>query len=210
MFAIYNIQGRAFRDSMEALKRVRQPHSAEKVDSEQGITQDETVVIQGVDSSVETDKIGSITDNQGIQAYRQMVHANEKTVIVHAHKIMTHPVSTLLSNISVKEAYEDFEKYGYNQFPVLAPQLDLIGMANRLQVTQAFHNNPQQKLSELMTEEIITADPISDVRRIAQVMHEYNLSAMPVVNAQDELVGLISKTDILKALITDPPLSLWA
>lgn len=210
MFAIYNIQGRAFRDNMEALKKVKNPHAVQRVDSQQDTAQDETIVIQGVDRSTNTEQIGSVVDKTGIDAYRKMLHANEKTVIVHAHQIMTHPVTTLVSNITATQAFEDFEKYGFNQFPVMTPQMKLIGMIDRANVMQAYYETPLKTLAELINEEVITADPVSDVRRIAQVMHEYKLSAIPIVNDQDKLVGLISKTDILKALITDPPLSLWA
>lgn len=210
MFAIYNIQGRAFRDSMEALKKVRRPHSAEAVDSQQNTTQDETIVIQGTAQAESSPQANGVHGSQGIQAYRQMLHANEKTVIVHAYQIMTHPVSTLLGSLTVVEAYEEFEKYSYNQFPVFTSQLDLIGMVSRVQVLSAYQETPLKTLAEIIEDDIITADPVSDVRRIAQVMHEYKLSAIPIVNDQDKLVGLVSKTDILKALIMDPPLSMWA
>ena len=64
-------------------------------------------------------------------------------------------------------------------------------------------------MSTIMTSEAITADPVTDVRRIAQVMLSYHLSAVPVVDEQDALIGLVSRSDILRAVTSDPPLSLW-
>jgi acetoin utilization protein AcuB len=60
-----------------------------------------------------------------------------------------------------------------------------------------------------MTAEVINADPVTDVRRIARVMLSYHLSAIPVVDEQDALIGLVSRIDILRAVTSEPPLSLW-
>lgn len=204
MFAIYNINGRAFRDNLETLRRVRQPDSVLDTQVQADVAQDETIVIQGSDDQY------SLGDQSKVNAYRKMVHANERMVIVHAYQIMTHPVKTLTSNISITEAYEEFEKYGVNQFPVYTPQLQLQGMVTRFQALQAMQQTPSAPLSTIISADVITADPVSDIRRVASVMTDYQLSAVPVVNEDDKLVGIVSKTDIVKALVQDPPLSLWA
>ena len=204
MFAIYNINGRTFRDNLEALKKVRKPHLVDATQDQRDTAQDETIVIQG------TGTTEALSDRNKVNAYRQMLHANEKTVLVHAYQIMSHPVKTLTSNITVRQAYEEFEKYGVSQFPVYTPQLKLIGMITRLQIVQAMLQPNNPTLDTLLEGDVITADPVSDIRRVAKVMYDYRLTAIPVVNEDDLLVGIISKTDILKALTQDPPLSLWA
>jgi CBS domain-containing protein len=206
MFAIYNIQGRAFRDSLEALQRVRKPDKVFEAELKQNVSQDETTVVQGLGSS----EPPTPANAKSIASYRQMLDANERTVIVHAYQLMTHPVLTIYANKSLKEAFELFENSAVNQLPVVSPQLDIVGMLNRNDVIKAYYMKSQSILSELMKPEVITVDPISDVRRVAKVLHEYQQSALPVVNEQDHLVGIITKTDILKALIKDPPISLWA
>ena len=58
---------------------------------------------------------------------------------------------------------------------------------------------------------VVTADPASDVRRIARVMLEYHVPALPVVDEQTHaLVGIVSRGDVLRCVVTDPPLTLWA
>ena len=61
-----------------------------------------------------------------------------------------------------------------------------------------------------MSQEVITADPVSDIRRIAQVMQEYHLDGVPIVDEQDALIGIVSRNDILRAVINDPPLTMWS
>ena len=59
------------------------------------------------------------------------------------------------------------------------------------------------------TTPVVSADPITDIRRIAWVMLEHQVDGVPIVNEMQVLVGFVSRSDILRAIITDPPLSLW-
>ncbi len=203
MFAIYNTQGRAFRDSLEALKQIRQPHAVREPLIQADVYQDETLAIQGIRAEEAS------ANAKSIATYRKMLHANERTVIVHAYQLMTHPVKTIYSSATVADAYQEFAQHKVNQFPVVSPQLELIGMINRTEIIDANYQTPDKTLAEIIDNEIITADPVSDIRRVATVLHEYQLGALPIVNEQDHLVGIISKTDILKALMNEPPISLW-
>lgn len=202
MFAIYNTQGRTFRDRLEALKKVKQPQQVADIPLKQDLSYDETNIIQGSTSE-------QIANARNIATYRKMLHVNDRSVIVHAYQIMSHPVATINADISVKQAQEYFQNNLYNQLPVLTPQMHLVGLLTRMQVMQAYYQKPQIALAELISNDVITADPVSDIRRVASVMYDYKLPALPIVNEQDHLVGIVSKTDILKALMNDPPVSLW-
>jgi CBS domain-containing protein len=50
---------------------------------------------------------------------------------------------------------------------------------------------------------------VTDIRRIASVMLTHGVAGVPIVNQSSQLVGFISRSDILQAVVTDPPLSLW-
>ena len=70
-------------------------------------------------------------------------------------------------------------------------------------------NESGKTVADAMSAPVIAADPITDVRRIAKVMLDYQQSAVPITNDQDELIGLVSRSNILQAAASDPPLSLW-
>jgi CBS domain-containing protein len=65
-------------------------------------------------------------------------------------------------------------------------------------------------VADVMTSPVVSTDPITDIRRVARVLLDYKLSGLPVVSEQAELVGIVTRSDILRALVNDPPLSLWA
>jgi acetoin utilization protein AcuB len=62
----------------------------------------------------------------------------------------------------------------------------------------------------LIYQEFISTDPISDIRRVAKVMIDFKHDAIPVVNSNDILVGIVSKTNIINAVSHIPNLKLWA
>ncbi len=53
------------------------------------------------------------------------------------------------------------------------------------------------------------AAQVTDIRRIATAMLERGVAGVPIVSAAGRLVGFVSRSDILRAVVTDPPLSLW-
>jgi len=206
MFAIYNIQGRRFRDNLENLKRVYNPQALKNVNIQTDIAKDETVIIQGIEQQP--------VNKKGLAAYDAMINSNDRAPIFHAYQLMTHPVSTLPLNLPLDEAYQIIKKQPFNHMPVSDAQLQLVGMlslTNMLTFMDTVQNGfiPGSTVQDAMTEEVITADPVSDIRRIASVMTFYNVTSVPIVNEQDHLVGIITRSDLIKAMIKDPPLSLW-
>jgi CBS domain-containing protein len=55
----------------------------------------------------------------------------------------------------------------------------------------------------------VAAVPVTDIRRIAAVMIDKGVDGVPITNETGRLLGFVSRGDILRAVVTDPPLSLW-
>jgi CBS domain-containing protein len=51
--------------------------------------------------------------------------------------------------------------------------------------------------------------PDTELRRVARVLLDSHLPGLPVVDAGGVVVGFISRSDVLQALVHDPPLDLW-
>ena len=48
-----------------------------------------------------------------------------------------------------------------------------------------------------------------NIRRVARVLLDTGLPGLPVVDEQGMVTGFVSRSDILRAVVADPPLDLW-
>lgn len=60
-------------------------------------------------------------------------------------------------------------------------------------------NPAETRVSEIMTAPVITARPEWTLKECSQKMGQHHIHHMPVTDASDELVGIISATDIFRA-----------
>ncbi len=61
--------------------------------------------------------------------------------------------------------------------------------------------DPRRTLAEIMTTDVIQAEPEDDFRRVAELFMKYNLLALPVVTAEGELKGIITADDVIQRLV---------
>jgi CBS domain-containing protein len=66
-----------------------------------------------------------------------------------------------------------------------------------------------QSVSDIMTTPVPSVAPEADIRHVAQVLLDRDLPGLPVVDAEGGVTGFVSRSDILRAVVTDPPLDLW-
>lgn len=60
--------------------------------------------------------------------------------------------------------------------------------------------NPERKVSEVMTREVVTVDPETILGRAARMMVEKHLKRLPVVDGAGKLVGILGRLDILNTI----------
>jgi magnesium transporter len=62
-------------------------------------------------------------------------------------------------------------------------------------------SDPDQPLQEVMETDLITVQPDTDPRHVAEIMARYNLLAVPVVNPEGILEGIVTVDDALDVLL---------
>lgn len=209
MFSIYSTEGRYLRSTMEELRRVRELPASKPL-SPLG----EDTGMQPAEPAGRS--MREAVTPEGIRTYRDTLSVPEREAIVHAYQVMSHPVETVPSTLELADVLRLLRETGYQQLPVLDEKHRLVGLLSERDLMKCLDLDGNalsflqgRAVADVMSAEVITADPVTDVRRVARVMLDYRLSAMPVVDERDTLVGIVSRSDILRGVSNDPPLSLW-
>lgn len=212
MFSVYGVTGQTFRGSLEEFLRVSRVYGGR---SARGIAREgEELGPEMVAAREQT----AARYQQAARAYRDMLQGNlERGPVLHSYQLMTRDVLTLRPEMSVEAAWNALAERGVGQAPVLDKGHRLIGMVTAHDLLKAINIEDGQvrdalslSVADLMTTPVVSTDPVSEVRRVARVLLESHMPGLPVVSEQGELVGIITRSDLLRALVNDPPLSLWA
>ena len=207
MFTIHGVTGQIFSGTLEEMQRV---HDLKQSKSIRAIAH-------------EGDELGGIgTENrrkqeEAEQAYRLMLPKNlERGPLYHANQIMQQQVITVSADDGVAQAWRILRDHGIHQAPVLDSGMRLIGVVSERNLLTAINIDGDQivesmnrRVGQVMTTPIVAAAPVTDIRRIASVMINQEIDGVPITNDQGLLVGFITRGDILRAVVKEPPLSLW-
>jgi len=63
--------------------------------------------------------------------------------------------------------------------------------------------SPSATLRELMHTKLVTVQTNDDHQRVAEVINKYGLLAVPVVNEQGIILGIVTVDDIIDILVPD-------
>lgn len=214
MFAIYNNGSVGFRSTADNLYNIKNTEAPLAVDLKPN---DDTMFEQLVTSKKEEKNKQNTPNKEALSTYKKMANINTSEIIYHVQDIMNTQCINIFKNQTVKNAYDALKEYKVSQIPIISDEKKIIGLINKkiilnllIEDLENVNEILNRKLDDLYLPQVITTDPITDIRRVAKVMLDFKLDAIPVVNEDDIIVGIVSKSDIIRAVSHIPKLQLWS
>ena len=150
--------------------------------------------------------------SKAITGYQQQSEAQHQYEPVNfAEQIMSTKVKYLFEHMSYLDAWGEFRQYRYRHFPVVDKNLLIVGIvSDRDMLTAAATSNPQKiRLREIMKQPVLTASANSQIAEVCQIMFKRHIGALPITDDKNKILGLITRSDILRSMIKHGPIQLW-
>lgn len=136
--------------------------------------------------------IGVIHKNMSIEK-----QANEVKKVKRAENGMILDPVTLSANARVIDALNMMREYSIGGIPVVDKHNKLVGIVTNRDLR--FEKALDKPIREVMTSEnLITTTEFTNFEEAAQILQEFKIEKLPVVNNDYKLVGLITYKDIIK------------
>jgi len=128
----------------------------------------------------------------------------------HVSQYMTRNVMAIPSKTSLHDLGSLFDRHDYNSFPVVDDGV-CVGIVSKFDFLKTFVFTTRQivphypdlmgrTVSEIMTRDIAFVEPETPLTRVLELMIATRARSFPVLEPGHRLVGMISRTDISRAL----------
>jgi acetoin utilization protein AcuB len=127
---------------------------------------------------------------------------------------MISPAITVMPDMPFQEALKMMQEYRFRRLPVVDKKGKLIGIVSErdllnaspspvtsLSIWELTYELSKIQVEELMTKEVVTTTPDTPIEDAARLMVEKNVGGLPVINGDNEPVGIITDRDIFETLV---------
>lgn len=125
-------------------------------------------------------------------------------------EVMSRPVVTVGTDTPIRAAVALLTGRGFTALPVVDGDGELVGIVTEADLLrdrvrhdarclgeEELVTLPPMRVGEVMTAEVVTATPMTDVADLVERMHALGIRSLPVVRGSEGLVGIVSRRDVL-------------
>jgi len=148
-----------------------------------------------------SDELLNLMEPEEAQEVRELMVYEEGT----AGALMTTEYLALAPEITVAEAFIQLRRLAAEAETIyylylLKDDETLCGVISLRELLMA---DPEARLQDLMQTRLITVQPQDRDREVAEAVNKYNLLAIPVVDDDNRMLGIITVDDVLEMLVPD-------
>jgi CBS domain-containing protein len=230
MFSVYGKAGRLFRGSMEELRKIGPTSAISRTGRVAGVGREIfnaglSAMADAVYGEATGQSKGGKPDGvhrDAMAAYAQAAsNQPQRHPLKRVRDIMASGAITLPENATVAQAWDLLAERRLGQAPVVDASGVLVGLLTRAELMRperlpgsgahalVWQALLMQSVADLMWTPVPSVAPDTDIRRLARVLLDTGLPGLPVVDEQGRVSAFVSRSDILQAVVADPPLDLW-
>ncbi|BDA78130.1 membrane protein [Leptospira kobayashii] len=147
------------------------------------------------------------------KAYDEANEEPPPSPILFAHQVMTSPVESLFTDSNLYEARKYILEKRFRHIPILSPEGKLVGILSDRDVWKFIsedENALTKPLSSFMIRKLLTGTIQTEIREAAKVMLEEKIGSLPIIDEDQTLIGILTRTDLIRAIVRFPGFTLLA
>lgn len=120
-----------------------------------------------------------------------------------ASEIMTRPVISAKENASARDVAMQLLAGIFSGMPVTDDEGKVVGIITEMDILRAVSEGKElvrTVAKDIMTPDVAKATPDAAADEIIKIMEDFHIMRLPIVK-DDRLVGIVSRSDIMRSLI---------
>jgi uncharacterized protein (DUF39 family)/CBS domain-containing protein len=114
--------------------------------------------------------------------------------------VMSEFIVTIKKYQTVQDAAKKIWANSFNHLAVISDTGELVGILTAWDISKAVAENCFDSVESVMTRKVLTCSPNEPVDLAARRLDRYGVSAMPVIDTQNRVLGIITSDNISKLL----------
>ena len=152
-------------------------------------------------------------NKQAISEYQQQSgEQSNQQKVRSAKEIMSSPVMVLdIHQHTPDNAWQIMQQHHIRHLPVVKQrQLIAIVCERDLLIHAMAHSSLPENLDAIMIQKIHAASPDTDIHQLAHVMFDEHIGSLPIIDKERKVLGIVTRSDILKVMSHYGPMEYWA
>lgn len=114
-------------------------------------------------------------------------------------EVMTPTVFVISADATIQDAAKIMRNYKVHNLVVVSEKevIGIVADEDIIHKVVAYNKNNNTLVGDIMTSKVVTTTGEESIIETAQKMNEYNISVLPVIDEKRNLVGVVSKSDLL-------------
>ncbi|HHQ69715.1 MAG TPA: CBS domain-containing protein, partial [Halothiobacillaceae bacterium] len=131
------------------------------------------------------------------------------------HQIMSAPAITIREDDSIAKMRAMLAEHNIGLLPVVDKNGDLSGIVTRGDLTRQqvrYQTLARLPVQQIAQRNVLVTSPNTNIRELARVLLEQDIRGLPVLDQEQtppRIVGVVTRTDVLRAMVHYAPLELW-
>ena len=114
--------------------------------------------------------------------------------------VMSEFIVTIKKTQTIQEAAKKIWENSFNHLAVVSDTGELVGILTAWDISKAVAVNVFDSVESVMTKKVLTCAPNEPVDLAARRLDRYGVSAMPVIDTQNRVLGILTSDNISKLL----------